>query len=100
MTRTPLSLVALILIAQLAACAQPPVSPLTPPGALPTADVPLPAPVATAPTQAVVTDTAEPARDKEPIIIRGNDRLVAPQPSASVGAVRGPVTPAAACSMT
>ena len=92
MTRTPLSLVALILIAQLAACAQPPVSPLTPPGALPTADVPLPAPVATtAPNQAVVTDTAEPARDKEPIIIRGNDRLVAPQPSASVGAVRGPV---------
>ena len=92
MTRTPLSLVALILIAQLAACAQPPVSPLTPPGALPTADVPLPAPATTAPTQAVVTDTAEPARDKEPIIIRGNDRLVAPQPSASVGAVRGPVS--------
>lgn len=92
MTRTPLSLVALILIAQLAACAQPPVSPLTPPGALPTADVPLPAPATTAPTQAVVTDTAEPARDKEPIIIRGNDRLVAHQPSASVGAVRGPVS--------
>ncbi|MFD1895067.1 type II secretion system protein GspD, partial [Ottowia beijingensis] len=91
MSRTPLSLVVLLLLASLAACAQP-AAPLAdtapaqlPAEALPTAGIlaPAPAPAASAPV------AADDARHTDPIIIRGNDRLVAPPRIAANAPARG-----------
>ena len=95
MSRTPASLLVLLLMAQLVACVQQPVVPSTSAEAAspPTETVPvLAAPAST--TAVAPANAAAPAgaHSTDPIIIRGNDRLVAPQPSATRGALRGPVS--------
>ena len=77
-------------------CAQPTVAPTAGAEAAgsPTEIAPV-ASTASAAPQAVADGLApadDEARTADPIIIRGNDRLVAPQRSASGGAVRGPVS--------
>lgn len=77
-------------------CAQPPVVPVAgvEAGHSPTEVAPLAAAVDVAPQglPADVLPTDDDARRTDPIIIRGNDRLVAPQRSTSATAVRGPVS--------
>ena len=95
MSRTPASLLVLALVAQLVACAQPPVLPAASAQALPspTEVGPVAAAASASPsTKAEPIPSDADARSTEPIIIRGNDRLLAPQPSAARGAVRGPVS--------
>ena len=92
MSRTPLSLVVLLLLGQLTACAQPalpaaPVPGQPPAEALPTAGILAPAPAASAPPAAASADDTR--SSAEPIIIRGNDRMVAPPRIAANAPARG-----------
>ena len=92
MPRTLASLLVLVLLGQLASCAS------TAPGQEPAQSASQPlltAPVLPAavsvPTVAAADASAD-AASRDPVIIRGNDRLVAPQRSATAGALRGPVS--------
>ena len=93
MPRTLASLLVLVLLGQLASCAS------TAPGQEPAQSASQPlltAPVLPAavsvPTVAAADASADAAASRDPVIIRGNDRLVAPQRSATAGALRGPVS--------
>ena len=92
--RTHASLLVLILLGQLAACASNPPSDqvaLASP-ALPAAvEAPQPAPILPAPAEpAPLAPASDADAQREPILIRGNDRLLAPGKTG--GAVQGPAS--------
>ncbi|MDO5289155.1 MAG: secretin N-terminal domain-containing protein [Pseudomonadota bacterium] len=97
MTRplAPLALLAAAIV-QLSGCAQP--GPLPPAADAATTSSPLvpapllPASAPAAPASAASAAEQSAAVDHTPILIRGNDRLLAPSSTAAPGAVRGPVS--------
>ena len=95
MHRTSPSLLALALAGQLAACAHPGAGPAVPTDAPPAALVPAPlAPAASAPLPAAAPQvaTAVPDAADEPVVIRGNDRLVADRRAPASTPARGAAT--------
>ena len=95
MHRTSPSLLALALAGQLAACAHPGAGPAVPTEAPPAALVPAPlAPAASAPLPAAAPQvaTAVPDAADEPVVIRGNDRLVADRRAPASTPARGAAT--------
>ena len=98
MSRTALSILALTLVGPLAACAQPGTTPDASPGqrqapSAPTVTAPL-LPASAAPAAEPVAEPVASAPDAErplaePVIIRGNDRLVAPPGIAANAPARG-----------
>ena len=95
--RGALAVAVLLALAQLTGCVQPGLAAVPPglPPAAPVSEVEA-LPAATASTPAAAASDAQSAEDDDtprqpPQIIRGNDRLVAPQPSASARAPRGDV---------
>ena len=84
MSRTALSILALALFGQLTACAQPAAAPAAPAASPAAAAAPAPlvaAPLAPAAGASAAQAAAAPDGGQpliEPIVIRGNDRLVAP----------------------
>ena len=92
------SLLLVSLLGQLVACATPESAPVTDVAASPVPAAAVPVSAASLPVAPVVAAApAGPARASatpvaaEPVVIRGNDRLLAP-PSGGAGAVRGPAS--------
>ena len=95
MHRTSPSLLALALAGQLAACAHPGAGPAVPTDAPSAALVPAPlAPAASAPLPAAAPQvaTAVPDAADEPVVVRGNDRLVADRRAPASTPARGAAT--------
>jgi general secretion pathway protein D len=93
MPRTLASLLVLVLLGQLASCASPAAGqePALPAAQQPLSTAPVLPTAAPAPAMADADATAD-AASRDPVVIRGNDRLVAPQRSAKAGVLRGPVS--------